>query len=70
MACANECHEIAQLYGFSRILSTVCRGIFEDSKSDHEIVEEKQEVYMDREMGGIIQKAQGAINDNANTKIP
>jgi hypothetical protein len=31
----------------SRILSTVCRGVFKDSKSDHGIAEEKQEVCLD-----------------------
>jgi hypothetical protein len=35
----------------------VCRGIFEDSKSDHGIVEEKQEVCLDREMRGSISEA-------------
>jgi hypothetical protein len=34
----------------SRILSTVCRGIFEDCRSDHGVAEEKQEVCLDREM--------------------
>jgi hypothetical protein len=33
----------------SRILSTGCRGIFEDSKSDHGVAEEEQEVCLDRE---------------------
>jgi hypothetical protein len=35
----------------------VCRGIFKDRKSDHEIVEEKQEVCLDRQMHGIISEA-------------
>jgi hypothetical protein len=43
-------NEVHIFYGFSRILSTVCRGFFEDSKSDHRIVEEKQEVCWEREM--------------------
>jgi hypothetical protein len=40
------CQRMSQkcvVYGVSRILSTVCRGFFEDSKSDHGIAEEKQE---------------------------
>jgi hypothetical protein len=35
----------------------VCRGVFEDSESDHRIAEEKQEVCLDREMHGSISKA-------------
>jgi hypothetical protein len=35
----------------------VCRGIFEDSKSDHGIAEEKQEVRLDQEMRGSILEA-------------
>jgi hypothetical protein len=43
--------------GLARILSTVCRGFFEDRKSDHGIAEEKQEVCLDREMRGSISEA-------------
>jgi hypothetical protein len=35
----------------------VFRGIFEDSKSDHIIAEEKQEVFLDQEMRGNISEA-------------
>jgi hypothetical protein len=49
---------------------TICRRFFEDRKSDHKIVEEKQEVCLDREMRGRILKAQGVVDDNAETKIP
>jgi hypothetical protein len=59
-----------QLYGFSRILPTVRRRFFEDSKSDHGIAEEKQEVCMDREVRGSISKAQGVVDDNVDTKSP
>jgi hypothetical protein len=46
------------------------RGFFEDSKYDYKIAEEKQEVFMDREMNGRILKAQGFVDDNTNTKSP
>ena len=42
MSCTDECLESAQLHGFSRILSMVHRWIFEDSKSNREIVEEEK----------------------------
>ena len=48
----------------------VHRRFFEDRKSNHEIVEEKQEVFMDREMHRIISKAQGVVHDNVDTKSP
>jgi hypothetical protein len=48
----------------------VCRRFFEDNKSDHKIVEEKKEVCMDREMRGSTLKAQGDVDDNADTKSP
>jgi hypothetical protein len=48
----------------------VRRRFFEDSKSDHGIAEEKQEVCMDREMRGSILKAQGVVDDNVDTKSP
>jgi hypothetical protein len=46
--------EVHNFIGFGRILSTVCRRIFKDSKSDHGIVEEKHEVCLDREMRGSV----------------
>jgi hypothetical protein len=49
-----EVHSFMGLAGYYR---TVCRGIFEDSKSDHGIAEEKQEVWLDREMRGSISEA-------------
>jgi hypothetical protein len=48
----------------------VRRGIFEDSKSNHEIAEEKQEVCLDREMHGSISEAQGVIDNSTETKGP
>ena len=48
----------------------VHRGIFEDRKSDHKIVEEEQEVFLDREMHGSISDPQGAIDNNTDTKGP
>jgi hypothetical protein len=48
----------------------VRRGFFEDSKSDHGIVEEEQEVCLDREMCGIILEAQGVVDNNTDTKGP
>ena len=48
----------------------VHRGIFKDSKFDHGIAEEEQEVFLDREMHGRILEAQGAINKSTNTKGP
>jgi hypothetical protein len=47
----------------------ICRRFFKDRKSDHGIVEEKQEVCMDREMNESISKAQGFVDDT-NTEIP
>jgi hypothetical protein len=35
----------------------ICRGFFEDSKSDHGIAKEKQEVCLDGEMRGRISEA-------------
>jgi hypothetical protein len=49
--------EVRSFMGLARILSTVCRGFFEDSKSDHGIAEEKQEVCLDREMRRSISEA-------------
>jgi hypothetical protein len=46
------------------------RGIFKDSKSDHGITEEKQEVCLDREMRGSILESQGAVDNNTHTKGP
>ena len=48
----------------------ICQGIFEDSKSDHEIVEEEQEVCLDREMCGRISEAQGVVDNDIDTKGP
>jgi hypothetical protein len=48
----------------------VRRRFFEDSKSDYEIAEEKQEVCMDREIRGRILKAQGAVGENIDIKSP
>jgi hypothetical protein len=45
--------------GFSKIANPIT-----------EIAEEKQEVCMDREMRGSISKAQGVVDDNADTKSP
>jgi hypothetical protein len=49
---------------------TICRGIFEDSKSDHGIAEEEQEICLDREMHGIILEAQRVDDNNIDTKGP
>jgi hypothetical protein len=70
MDYADECPKSAQLHGFSRILSTVRRGIFEDSKSDHGVIEEEQEVCLDQEMRGNISKAQGDVENNTDTEGP
>jgi hypothetical protein len=48
----------------------VCRGFFKDRKSDYGIVEEEQEVCLDREMRGGILEAQGDVDDKTNTKGP
>jgi hypothetical protein len=48
----------------------VRQGIFEDSKSDHGIAEEKQEVCLDREMRRRIFEAQGVVDNNIDTKGP
>jgi hypothetical protein len=52
------------------ILSTINQGFFKDSKSDHEIAEEEQEVCLDQEMRRGILEAQGAVDDNTDTKGP
>lgn len=70
VAYADECSGSAMLCGLRRILSTVRRGFFEDSKSDYRIAKEEKKNYVDREMCGIILKAQGTIDHNANTKSP
>jgi hypothetical protein len=62
--------EVRSFMGLARILSTVHRGIFEDSKSDHGIAEEEQEVCLDREMRGSISEAQGVVDNNTDTKGP
>jgi hypothetical protein len=48
----------------------VHRGVFKDNKFDHEIVEEKQEICLDREMCGSISEAQGFVDKNTDTKGP
>jgi hypothetical protein len=48
----------------------VRRGVFEDSKSDQGIAEEKQEVWLDQEMHGSISEAQGVVDNNTDTKGP
>ena len=70
MAYTDECSRSAYLHGFSGILSTDRRGFFEDRKSDYGIVEEEQEVCLDREMRGNILEAQGYFDDNTDTKGP
>ena len=70
MAYTDECLRSAYLHGFSGILSTVHRGIFEDIKSDHGIAKEEQEVCLDREMCRGILEAQGAVDNNTDTKCP
>jgi hypothetical protein len=46
------------------------RGFFEDRKSDHGLVEEEQEVCLNREMHGIISEAEGAVDNKTDTKGP
>ena len=70
MAYTDECPRSAYLHGFSGILLMVHRGFFEDSKSDHEIVEEEKEVCFDREMCERISEAQGDVENNTDTKGP
>ena len=48
----------------------VCRGVFEDSKSDHGIAKEKPEVCLDQEMSESISKAQGAFDNDIDNKGP
>jgi hypothetical protein len=57
-------------YDFTKIIPMVRRRFFKDSKSDHEIAEEKQEFCMYREMGRRILKDQGDVDDNTDTKGP
>jgi hypothetical protein len=52
------------------MLLTVHRGIFKDSKSNHGIVEEEQEICLDGEMRGSILEAQGAVDNGNDTKGP
>jgi hypothetical protein len=44
--------------------------VFQDSKSDHGIVEEKEEVCIDQEMRGSILNTQGDVDDRTDTKGP
>jgi len=46
------------------------RRFFEDSKSNHGITEEKEEVCMDWEVCRSISKDQGVVDDKVDTKIP
>jgi hypothetical protein len=48
----------------------VRRRIFEDSKYDHGIVEEEQEVCLEGEMSGSISIAQGDFDNDTDTKGP
>jgi hypothetical protein len=48
----------------------VRRGIFEDSKSDHGIAEEEQEVCLDREMCGIIWRLKELLTTTPILKVP
>jgi hypothetical protein len=50
MACADECHRSAQFYGLAGYYRRFVEGFFKDSKSDHGVAEEKQEVCLDKEM--------------------
>jgi hypothetical protein len=70
MVYADECPRSAYIHGFSEILSTVCRGFFEDRKSDNEIIEEEKEVCLDQEMRGRILEAQGVVDVSIDTKFP
>ena len=54
MANIEKCTISTHIYGFSRILPMIRRRFFEDSRSDHGVTEEKQEVCMDRKMRGSI----------------
>jgi hypothetical protein len=70
MACTEKCTRSMQLYGFSRILPTIRRRFFEDSKSDHGIAKEKQEVCLDREMRGSISKLKELLTTTPILKVP
>jgi hypothetical protein len=48
----------------------VHRGIFKDSKYDHKVVEEEQEVCLDQEMHVSISEAQGIVDNCTDTKGP
>ena len=48
----------------------VHRGIFEDSKFNHGIAEEEQEVCLDQEVHGHISEDQRAVDNNNDTKGP
>ena len=48
----------------------VRQGIFEDSKSNHGVVEEEQEVCLDQEMLGIVSEAQRDVDNGTDTKGP
>jgi hypothetical protein len=71
MACADECPgSVRSFMGLAGYYRRFVRGIFEDSKSDHGIAEEEQEVCLDREMRGSISEAQGVVDNNTDTKGP
>jgi hypothetical protein len=56
-----------QVYRFIKILPMIHQRIFKYSKSDHKIVEEKKEVYMEREMRKIISRYQGIFDNRIDT---
>jgi hypothetical protein len=56
MAHTDEHTRSMYIYGVSRLLLTLRRRFLEDSKSNYEIIEEKQEIRMDGEMHGRISK--------------
>jgi hypothetical protein len=70
MACPEESTRSTHLYGFSKILPTIRQRFSKDRKSNHGIAEEKQELFMEREMCRIISKAQGFVDNNIDTESP
>jgi hypothetical protein len=58
------------IYGLSRILLTIHRRFFKDSKSDHGITEEKQEVCMDEKCAEAFQRIKELLTTTPILKVP
>jgi hypothetical protein len=70
MACADKSIISMQLYGFSRILPTVRRRFFKDSKYDNRIAEEKKKFVCTEKCAKSFQGLKGLLMTMPILKVP